>query len=96
MGQLNVLSNELAGYNNFLLGGGNAVLGNKNIIVGGKSTVYGSNNYIFSQDFDYKKVNGGNPLKPISNNLVSNNWVGELDKRELILKHLHNVIYPIN
>lgn len=80
VGELGEMSKQLAGYNNVVLGGENGLAGSKNIIIGNYNSVYGSNNFIFSQGFYYANVSG-NRLQSISNVLVNDNWVAELDKR---------------
>lgn len=93
VGELRQMGKELAGYNNVALGGENGVAGSKNIIIGNYNSVYGSNNFIFSQGFYYANVSG-NRLKAVSNLLVNDNWIAELDKRPEIPTQLHDVIYP--
>ena len=83
MGQLRRVSEQLSQYNIVALGNGNAVLGSKNIIIGKNNAVYGNNNYIFTENFHYAAhTKGGYQAKPINNHLVSDQWVGELDRRE--------------
>lgn len=94
VGQLNQMSKELAAYDNVVLGGQNGLLGSKNIIIGNNNSVYGNKNFIFSQGFYYANIKGGSPTTAISNVLVNDNWVAELDKRQQIPTNLHNVIYP--
>lgn len=94
VGELGEMGKQLAGYNNVVLGGENGLVGSKNIIIGNANSVYGSNNYIFSQGFWYAKVNNGSPQTMISNVLVNDNWIAELNKRSSIPTNLHNVIYP--
>ncbi len=93
LGELNEMGKQLAGYSNVVLGGSNGLAGSKNIIIGDNNSVYGNNNFIFSQGFYYADVSK-NRLQAISNVLVNDNWVAELDKRDKIPTDLHNVIYP--
>lgn len=78
-----------------LIGSNNAVLGNKNIIIGKRNAVMGNNNYIFSQNFSNRNAKDGGAMEAISDTLVADNWVGELDKREIIMEQLHSVVYPV-
>lgn len=94
VGQLGQMSKELAAYDNVVLGAQNGLVGSKNIIIGNGNSVFGNNNFIFSQGFYYANVKGGSPASAISNVLVNDNWVAELDKRREIPTNLHNVIYP--
>lgn len=75
------MSKELEAYDNVVLGGQNGLVGSKNIIIGDNNSVYGNKNFIFSQGFYYANIKGGNPTTAISNVLVNDNWVAELDKR---------------
>jgi hypothetical protein len=95
--QLHVLSQQLAPYNNVVFGNDNGVAGTNNLIIGNGNTAIGSGNYIFSSGFTTlpKNANATAPV-PMRNTLVSDNWVGELDRKEEIFTKLHDVIYSLN
>lgn len=78
------LSKQLVVYNNVILGDSNAVSGTKNLVIGTKNNVLGNRNYIFTSNFSNssKKGKKSSNSQQINDTLVSDNWVGELGRKE--------------
>lgn len=91
--QLSKLSSQLAIYNNVVVGSGNGLAGSNNLIIGNGNNVLGSNNYIFTSDFNTITNPNAKPSGSLTHTLVSDSWIGELDKKEQIISNLHGVIY---
>lgn len=83
---LDNLSQQLSPYNDVVIGNSNGVRGSNNLIIGNRNAVVGSNNYVFSSDFStLARKTKATATGAMSHTLVSDNWVGELDKKEKIL-----------
>lgn len=91
--KLDDVSKELSAYNNVVVGSRNALLGSKNIIMGNSNKVYGSGNFVLTSNFNSLNRTNAAPNAAMSNTLVNEHWIAELDRRDQIPKALHSVIY---
>lgn len=92
--QLSNLSNQLAIYNNVVVGSGNGLAGSNNLIIGNDNTILGNKNYIFTSGFNTITDPKAKPSGTLNHTLVSDSWIGELDKKDQIINNLRGVIYP--